>query len=335
MKETAMRLFLLSLSLIGLVAAPVLAAPTRAMQKAWPKTDFSRHSVELAQIMSGGPPKDGIPSIDQPKFITVAASDLPANEPVIGLEVNGVARAYPLRIMTWHEIVNDEIGGVPVIVTYCPLCNTAIVYDRRIKGVNGAPSFGTSGMLMNSNLIMYDRASETWWQQFTGTGIVGRFEGVRLKALPARLESFASFKKRFPKAVVLVPNNPNARPYGRNPYKGYDSAAKPFLYRGDLPKNISPMARVVVVDDTAYDLNLIRARKTLINGKVRLRYEGDHASALGASTIAKARPVAGVSVQKKDQDGAWHDIPYDVTFAFVFHAFKPDGQWKLMPKPKG
>ncbi len=330
-----MRVFLLIFSLASLAAAPALAAPTRAMLKAWPKTDFSHHSVDLSQVLSGGPPKDGIPSIDQPKFIAVAKSDLPGNEPVISLVVNGVARAYPLRIMTWHEIVNDEIGGVPVIVTYCPLCNTAIVYDRRIKGLDGAPTFGTSGMLYNSNLIMYDRASETWWQQFTGTGIAGRFDGVHLKPLPSRLESFAHFKKRFPHGAVLVPNDPNARPYGRNPYASYDSAAKPFLYRGDLPKNIPAMARVVVVGDTAYDLNLIRARKILTDGTLRLRYEGDHASALDASTIAKARPVAGVSVQEKDDNGVWHDVPYDVTFAFVFHAFKPNGKWRLMPKDKG
>ena len=329
-----MRVFSLILVLASLAGAQALAGPTRAMQKAWPRTDFSRHSVDLSQILSGGPPKDGIPSIDQPKFIPAAKSGLPGNEPVIALAVNGVARAYPLRIMTWHEIVNDEIGGVPVIVTYCPLCNTAIVYDRRIPGMKGAPTFGTSGMLYNSNLIMYDRASESWWQQFTGTGIVGRFTGVHLKPLPARLESFASFKKRFPKGAVLVPNNPNARPYGRNPYAGYDTAAKPFLYRGDLPKGIPAMAYVVVVGDTAYDLNLIRSRKTLTDGAVRLRYEGDHASALDASTISRARPIAGVSVQEKGKDGRWHDVPYDVTFAFVFHAFKPDGKWRLMPKDK-
>jgi Protein of unknown function (DUF3179) len=324
-----MRFIVFIFSALFLSTAFAQAGPSAKMQKAWPKTDFERASVKFSDIMAGGPPKDGIPSIDQPKFIAVAKSDLPANEPVIGLMVKGVARAYPLRILTWHEIVNDEIGGVPVIVTYCPLCNTAIVYDRRFKGNKDAPTFGTSGMLLKSNLVMYDRGSETWWQQFTGTGIVGRYDRTKLKALPSRLESFDSFKKRFPKGAVLVPNNPGARPYGNNPYKGYDSAVKPFLYRGDLPKRVSPMARVVVVDDTAYALTLIRKRKVLIDGDVRLTYEGNHASALDARRIANSRTIPSVSVAKRSADGQWQDVPYDVTFAFVFHAFKPKGKWRL------
>ncbi len=326
-----MRIFALFVFLFGLAGAPALAGPPQKIMKAWPKTDFERASIDFSSIMAGGPPKDGIPSIDQPKFIPVSASELPGNEPVVGLVVNGVARAYPLRILTWHEIVNDEIGNVPVIVTYCPLCNSAIVYDRRIEGAAGAPTFGTSGMLRNSNLIMYDRESETWWQQFTGNAIVGRFNKTKLKSLPSRLESFERFKKRFPKGQVLVPNDPKARPYGRNPYAGYDSAVKPFLYRGDLPKNIEPMLRVVVVDDTAYGLNLIRDQQSLTDGDVRLRYEGDHASALDQKSIKDSRPVPGVSVQKRKSDGRWVEAPYDVTFAFVFHAFKPKGKWKLKP----
>ncbi len=324
-----MRLLIFFIAFYGLLAAPVLAQPTKTLQKAWPDTDFSKHSVDFDTIMSGGPPRDGIPSIDQPKFIHVSASDLPGNEPVIGLEVNGVARAYPLRVLTWHEIANDEIGGVPVIVTYCPLCNAAIVYDRRIKGALGAPTFGTTGLLRHSDMVMYDRFSDTWWQQFSGKGIAGKYNGVQLKRLPSRLESFDNFKKRFPDAQVLVPNDPRMRPYGRNPYAGYDSAKKPFLYRGDLPKNVPPMSRVVVVGDTAYALTLIREQESLTDGDVRLSYVGDHASALDNEAIAQSRAVPSVAVQRRDADGVWVEEPYDVTFAFVFHAFKPQGNWRM------
>jgi len=123
----------------GLVAAAVLATAASAEPSGWryewPDTDFSRHSVDYNEITSGGPPKDGIPSIDNPKFVDIdQVSDIAPNEPVIGLRINGDARAYPLRVLTWHEIANDVVGGVPVAVTYCPLCNAAIVFDRRVDG---------------------------------------------------------------------------------------------------------------------------------------------------------------------------------------------------------
>ena len=160
----------------ALAVAAVLALPAAAAANPmfwageWPNTDFSRHSVDLAEIMSGGPPKDGIPSIDDPRFVPVSeVTDLTDTEPVIGVTVNGEARAYPLGIITRHEIVNDTIGGVPVTVTYCPLCNSSIVFDRRVDGQ--VLDFGTTGKLRNSDLVMYDRQTESWWQQFSGKEI--------------------------------------------------------------------------------------------------------------------------------------------------------------------
>ena len=138
------------------------------------KTDFTKSSVEFSEIFSGGVPRDGIPPIDQPFFTTVdaAAEWLNSKEPVIALEIGGDARAYPLQILIWHEIVNDQVGGVPVSVTFCPLCNSAITFDRRLDGL--VHDFGTSGNLRNSDLIMWDRQTETWWQQLTGGSDRGR-----------------------------------------------------------------------------------------------------------------------------------------------------------------
>ena len=187
----------------------------------WSKTDFSRHSVDYSEIMSGGPPKDGIPPVDDPKFVHVSeAKGLGEREPVIGLVINGDARAYPLRILVWHEIVNDTVGGVPVAVTYCPLCNTALVFDRRLEG--RVLDFGTTGKLLKSNLVMYDRQTESWWQQFLGEAIVGELTGARLAMLASRIESLANFRKRAPEGRLLVPNDPRMRRYGFNPYVGYD-----------------------------------------------------------------------------------------------------------------
>ena len=163
-----------ALVLFAFVAAsvPVGATPAQWRIEGWNKTDFNKTSIDFTEILSGGPPKDGIPSIDNPKFVELdKMSDLAGTEPVIGLEINGDARAYPLRILIWHEIVNDVIGGTPIAVTYCPLCNSAVVFDRRFEGK--VLDFGTTGKLRNSDLVMYDRQTESWWQQFIGTAIVG------------------------------------------------------------------------------------------------------------------------------------------------------------------
>ena len=284
-------------------------------------TDFGKHSVDLAEIMSGGPPKDGIPSIDDPRFVPVAEAELPGDEPVIGLTIEGEARAYPLRILIWHEIVNDVVGGVPVAVTYCPLCNTGIVFDRRLDGQ--VLEFGTTGKLRKSDLVMYDRTTESWWQQFLGEAIVGELTGRQLEMLPSRLESFAKFKERVPDGQVQVAEDGFMRAYGRNPYAGYDTSPAPFLYHGPLPSSVAPLARVVRVDDQAWALDLLREQREIEAGDLRLTWEPGQTSALDSGTIAEGWDVGNVLVQRKAGDG-WEDAVYSLDFAFAFHAFFPE-----------
>src|ERR671910_2978484 len=218
-------LLALPLMALAIMASSADAGPLRWVHE-WPATDFERTVVDLGEIRDGGPPKDGIPAIDNPRFRPVAeVDDLADTEPVIGLTVAGESRAYPLRVLTWHEIANDVIGGVPVAVTYCPLCNAAIVFDRRLDG--SVLDFGTTGRLRHSDLVMYDRQSESWWQQYSGEAIVGRYAGRTLEMLPARLESWAEFRAREPDGLVLVPADPDARPDGTNPYVGSDRPAMP------------------------------------------------------------------------------------------------------------
>lgn len=308
-------------ALVFWIAAAPLAAEPAHWRAEWPKTDFTRHSVDFDEIIPGGPPRDGIPSIDRPAFVPAAEAALPDNEPVIGLVLDGDARAYPLRILIWHEIVNDVVGGVPVAVTYCPLCNTGLVFDRRVG--DQVLAFGSTGKLRRSGLIMYDRTTESWWQQFVGEAIVGELTGTRLEMLPARLESFASFEARAPDGRVQVP--PGDDPgYGRNPFPGYDSAPAPFLYMGLLPQDIAPLARVVRVGDEAWSLALVRERAPFEAGDLRFGWAPGQASALDADTIAAGADVGNVVVQRKTADG-WRDAVYSVDFAFAFHAFFPDG----------
>jgi hypothetical protein len=310
----------LVLALCATAAARAAASdPALAVRDEWPRTDFSRHAVPLAEIHSGGPGKDGIPAIDRPRFVPVAQyRDGDPAEPVIGLVVEQEARAYPLRVLLWHEIVNDEIGGVPVAVTYCPLCNTSIVFDRRVAG--RVLDFGTTGMLRHSDLVMYDRQTQSWWQQYGGQAIVGALTGQVLTVLPSRLESLAGFRERAPHGRVLVPSDPGARDYGANPYVGYDRAATPFLMRGGLPKGIEPMMRVVAVGKTAWTLPLVRAKGVIEQGGLTLRWTAGQRSALDDARVERGRDVGGVTVTR-----AGHDVPYVMTFAFAFFAFHRDG----------
>ena len=312
------RLILILLSLFIFMSSGWISAQSFFQQ--WPKTDFTKSSVNLEEVLYGGPGKDGIPSIDSPQFVTIdQVWQLSDSDPVIGLVINGEAKAYPLNILIWHEIVNDEIGGIPVAVTYCPLCNTSIVFDRRVE--NQVLDFGTTGNLRHSDLIMYDRQTQSWWQQYEGSAIIGTLVGTRLTTLASRLESFADFKNRAPKGEVLIPNNPEFRNYGRNPYVGYDKSALPFLFKGKIPKNLSPMMRVIAVDDLAVSLPLLSQQQNLQKGNLLFTWHKGQYSALDTAEIKQGRDVGNVKVSLNGKD-----VPYVVTFAFAYFAFNPEGK---------
>ncbi|UXX82105.1 DUF3179 domain-containing protein [Roseovarius pelagicus] len=292
----------------------------------WPDTNFDKSAIaSWTEIMDGGPPKDGIPAIHDPEFHNVAdETRIKPTEPVITLEIAGSSpRAYPVRYLMWHEIVNDTVGGVPVAVTFCPLCNSGITFDRRID--KGTLSFGVSGKLRNSDMIMYDRETQSWWQQAIGTALVGDLMGTKLKALPSWMESWAQYKARNPDGLVMSEPG-SGRQYGRNPYLGYDSLKRPFLYNGENPPHgIPPLVRVVRVKDRAWTLARIRDEGTINEANVTLSWEAGQSSALDAGVIAHGKDVGTVRV--RDADG--RDLPHDVMFAFAYHAFWPDGQWML------
>lgn len=324
---------ILALATLILWTGAALANPER-WRREWPRTDFSLSAVDYSEIRSGGPPKDGIPAIDNPRFETLKngeaagwAARLVDTEPVISLAIGDDARAYPLRILMWHEIVNDRVAGKPVSVTYCPLCNAALVFERTLDG--RVLDFGTTGKLRHSDLVMYDRQTESWWQQFTGEGIVGAMTGRALALVPSRIESFGRFRDRFPQGKVLVPTDPDMRNYGANPYLGYDAkGATPFLYSGSMPEGIEPMARVVAIEvapgrHEAWSLALLRERREIRAGDLVLRWEAGQNSALDTADIAAGRDIGNVVVQR-GKEGRLVDVPYDVTFAFAFHAFRPE-----------
>lgn len=305
-------------------ALPAIADPA-LWGREWPQTDFEKSTVEeWGEIISGGPPKDGIPALVNPAFTPIDQADLPENEPVITVELpQQPPRAYPLRYLIWHEIVNDQIGTQPVAVTFCPLCNSGLTFDRRLDG--RVLEFGVSGKLRGSDMVMYDRQTESWWQQALGRAIVGELTGAQLAPVASWMESVGQFRARNPDGLIMdQPDFPRA--YGRNPYVGYDGSTHPFLYSGALPPHDIPaLARVVRVGPRAWPLSRLRETGELSEAGVRLTWQAGQSSALDTAQIAKGRDVGSIRVRH----AAGRDLPHDVMFAFAFHAFWPEGEWML------
>ncbi len=261
-------------------------------------------SVPLSEIRSGGPPPDGIPPIDDPIFEDVDAAGewLTERDPVLVVDRDGDTRAYPLAILTFHEIVNDEVAGEPVVVTYCPLCNSGLVFERTVDGE--VLDFGTSGRLWNSNLVMYDRATRSLWSQFTGEAIVGEQLGTTLERVPMQIVAFSDFAERWPGGQVLSRNTGFGRPYGNNPYVGYDSAESPFLFSGDTGGPLPQMARVVTTggdtDPVAYPLTVLQEQRVLsdtVDGApVVVLWAPGTASALDSQDISDSADVGSTGV---------------------------------------
>jgi hypothetical protein len=288
-------------------------------------TDFSQHTVPYDEILTGGPPKDGIPTIDKPVFIDVNEANrwLRPREPVILVEVGEAARAYPLQILIWHEIVNDTLGNLPLTVTFCPLCNTAIAFKRNFDGQ--VLDFGTTGRLRYSNLIMYDRQTETWWQQANGEAIAGYYAGSQLEFYPAVIISWKEFMQAHPDGSVLSKETGYTRAYGQNPYTGYDDIDNPpFLYDGpQTPDVLPPVARVLTVDlkgeAVAYPYETLEEARVVndtVGGQlIAVFWVGGTVSALDTELIVGGRDVGSAAAYARILDGL--ELTFEVVDAQI------------------
>ena len=260
--------------------------------------------VNPAEILSGGPPPDGIPALDHPRFeMAGSITWIRDREPVLALTVGREARAYPVQVLIWHEIVNDTVGETPVAVTYCPLCDSAIAFDRRQGG--RVLDFGTSGLLYRSDLVMYDRQTESLWSQFIGTAIAGTLTGAQLGSLPVAIVAWSDWRAAHPDAWVLSRDTGFDRQYGTNPYAGYDDVtSRPFLFRGGIDGRYPPMTRLVGIrgggDSVAILLDNLRAQHVVastVGGQPVVAFERDgRASSLDAAAIADGRDVGATGV---------------------------------------
>ncbi len=279
-------------------------APRGTEGRGW-RTDWNAHAVPLSEI-EVNLMRDQIPAIDRPRFVSLAeaGSWVRDREPVVSVVIGQDARAYPLQILTQHEIVNDVLGETPVAVTFCPLCYSALAFDRRVDGE--AYHFGVSGMLRHSDLVMFDRETHSLWQQLSGEGIVGKFSGKRLNAIAAQIISFKQFEEAHPFGTVLSTDTGFNRQYGRNPYPGYDDIDdRPWLYKGKTDDRLRPMEKVVAVSigetDKAYPHSITRKHHVIedqIEGVsiVIFHTKNGATSALDKASISASRVIGSTGV---------------------------------------
>ncbi len=279
------------------------------------KTDTIKHSVPLSEIQIVLP-KGSFPTLDFPAFVdkSQGMKMFFIKEPVIVIEIKGLAKAYPLNILTMHEISNDKLNGVPILVTYCPLCNSGIVYNRNLqfKGKDFLLEFEASGMLRNSDMVMLDRTTETLWQQLMGTAIVGTFNNAELDMLPSIIISVEEFFTRYPNGQILSKKTgftENEKRYGYNPYKNYDEKTAPiqqFFDSDKVDKRLPAMERVVDIEfNENYKIYPFKsvAKKGVINdvfktNKVVLFYKSGTVSVLDEANITTSKNIGSVTVFK-------------------------------------
>ena len=265
---------------------------------------FDPPLIDVNRVISGGPPPDGIPPVDAPVFQTASTVDwINCNEPVLSLRVGDETRAYPVQILTWHELVNDTFGDVPVTVSYCPLCNSSLAYSRDFG--DRIVTFGTSGRLFNSSLVMYDRETESLWTHFNGQAVIGDLVGTQLELLPMQTTSWQSFLQANPDGLVLTRETGHDRAYGQNPYAGYDDVTtSPFLLDIDADPRLQAKQRIVGIrrggDSAAVILEAVQEAGVLatdVGGDtLSIWHLPGTATALEAQQITNGRDIGAIGV---------------------------------------
>lgn len=272
-----------------------------------------KYLVDPNKIISGGPPKDGIPSIDKPKFVSVEEADnwIEDRELVLGLIYKGEKRVYPLQIMVWHEIVNDIVAGDALLITYCPLCGTGLAFERRLNGED--VEFGTSGKLFNSNLVMYDRKTETYWSQIDGRAIVGELTGQKLKEVSIDTVTWREWKAEHDDSLVLSKDTGFSRQYGKDPYGNYYEDSFLFFPVENEDNRVPPKTVIFGIE---------------INGEHKAYAEEDVKKAgtiqdrVGGEPITVTRDKAGIVKIVNSDTG--EEIVKERGFWFSWYAFHPD-----------
>jgi Protein of unknown function (DUF3179) len=264
--------------------------------------DLSGASGDMRPIERGGPPKDGIPALDHPKFIAASAARLADGDRVLGIVQGGTARAYPVRILNWHEVVNDRIGSRSIVVTYCPLCGTGMAFEPPER--TGTGGFGVSGLLYNSDVLLYDRATQSLWSQILSQAITGPLKGTVLQAVPLSHTSWADWRSRHPATQVLSTDTGFERDYARDPYAGYNRVQQ-LMFDVQHHDDRFPLKEWVLglrLNDVAKAYPFSVLAKTVDKsgalddavGQLPVRIRFDRAHGTAEAFDAQGRPLAGV-----------------------------------------
>ncbi|MBI3606921.1 MAG: DUF3179 domain-containing protein [Nitrospirae bacterium] len=275
--------------------------------------DLTKRSIALDQIVAGGPPRDGIPALTDPTFVPASsAAFLQDDDRVIGLQLNGPARAYPIKILNWHEVVNDRVGGAPVVVTYCPLCGTGMVFDALIHDRRAL--FGVSGLLSQSDVLLYDRDTESLWSQLRQEAVTGARIGTRLTLLPALHTTWGAWRTEHPETLVLSTDTGHARDYQTDPYRGYASTPRLFFDVAARDSRLHPKEWVLGVErggqTKAYPFSVLETRDAPVCdrlGDQPIVVHFDPKTRTARATDPNGRPIPSVAA-------SW----------FAWYAFHPD-----------
>lgn len=279
----------------------------KSLTSTW-STNWKKHSVDYSDLLSGGPPRDGIPPLDKPIFTSIkeAKSWLNDNDALIFVKINDKSKAYALKILIWHEIVNDTLDEEKILVTFCPLCNASFVYSRIID--NKEYTFGTSGLLRHSDLVMFDRQSESLWQQFSGDAIIGDKTGITLDSINSSILSFKDIYTQYPNTKILSKNTGFYRSYGKNPYIGYDNInSSPFLLKDKSDLRLLPMRRVSTLEinnkSIVYSHKILK-NKNLVNdifekSNIVVFYKENLLSVLDKKDISESKLIASTKVYNR------------------------------------
>ncbi len=301
------------LGLMAALAAIILSHPQIAAAAPYNGFDLSNSSIPPAQIHRGGPPRDGIPAIDDPKFIAARqARRLMAQERVLGLNRNGVSKAYPIAIMNWHEIVNDEIGGEAVVVTFCPLCGTGVAFSAR-AGARQL-NFGVSGLLYNSDVLLYDRQTESLWSQLLSRAVSGPMRDTSLQLIALEHTTWGDWHKRHPDTLVLSRDTGYGRDYERDPYAGYEDSRGIYFPVTHRDPRYHPKERVLGIEVNGQFKAYPFAELSKTDGVIRETFNG--------VPLEIHYDRGSHSARALDANG--ESIPAITAFWFAWTAFHPE-----------
>lgn len=275
--------------------------------------DLSNSLIPVNEIKDGGPPRDGIPSIDDPKFLNAAEAPLKDNDRILGVQLNGIAKAYPVKVLNYHEIVNDRFGNDPVVVTYCPLCGSGIAFDARVNGET--KTFGVSGLLYNSDMLLYDRETESLWSQLKYQAISGPLAGEELEMINTSNTTWKAWKDKYPNTLVLSEDTGFNRDYNQDPYPGYDRSSDIYFSVSDRDDRYHPKETVIGIEINgefkAYPFSELEK-----SGKREIRDE------FQGKDLRIVYDAEAKSAEVLDENG--NSIPAVTNFWFAWFAFHPD-----------